>query len=741
MGNKVTKPSAATGQKVSMSKVSNKLPNPKAISDVLKNNSGGSNPISPRDKNETSKSNAFVTKKSIVDTRIQNKKQKIVVKTKPKETKEKSEVDILQIVKVNNYDYDDYDMINNCIVKHFFMRILDKEARNEIIKEMTLCKVDKGQTIFKQGSIGNFFYIVKEGELQLYINDVFIKNLYEGDNFGELALLHGANRSGAVTAKIDCLLYCLERRNFRKIVEHIKQMNYEENKKFINSIGILTNIEPDSKSNLASNLIKEHHEAGKFIVKEGEIGNCLYIIKEGQVGCSTDGKCIRLLEKGDHFGEMSILLDSVRTMDVIAKTNCEVFCITVDTIKSVAGERYKDVLYLNFIKMAIGKSKFFNKINMKLIENAYECFSFQNYANNDKIVKAGTAISAKIIVVIQGNIFNKKINQLVAKAGDILYEEQVAGLSRDVVSHDLVAEPDCLLAHALTENFIKYMGGSSSFKDIIKKSNCLDSIGKIPLFKNFPQSKLDTLSSIITVQKIENGKKIITQGEVNDKFYIIKSGKVDIYINSGYVRTLNVFESFGERALFFSEPRTATAQANGTVELYVLLSQDFNKILEDNLSDHLKNRLHLQDNSIELKDLDYIKDLGAGSFGTVCLVRSRKTKYEYAIKSMSRKQIDHEQLHGNIDLEKKILLQIDHPFIVKLVKTLKTDKHIYFLMEYVRGKELYEVIRDIGLLSKFQTQFFSGSIMQAVNYLHERKYIYRDIKPENVMVSINVRNT
>ena len=152
----------------------------------------------------------------------------------------------------------------------------------------------------------------------------------------------------------------------------------------------------------------------------------------------------------------------------------------------------------------------------------------------------------------------------------------------------------------------------------------------------------------------------------------------------------------------------------------------------------MKNRLYLQDSSIELKDLDYVSNLGSGSFGMVSLVRSRKTKYEYAIKSIIKKQIDYEQLHANLDLEKKILLRIDHPFIVKLVKTLKSEKHIFYLMEYIRGKELFDVIRDIGILSKYQTQFYGGALLLALNYLHERKYIYRDIKPENVMVALNV---
>ena len=75
------------------------------------------------------------------------------------------------------------------------MKDLDKQARKEIIKEMSLVSVQPKTYLFKQGGIGNYFYILKEGSIELISrNDSSKQKIKIGESFGELALLHGANR-------------------------------------------------------------------------------------------------------------------------------------------------------------------------------------------------------------------------------------------------------------------------------------------------------------------------------------------------------------------------------------------------------------------------------------------------------------------------------------------------------------------------------------------------------------------
>lgn len=66
------------------------------------------------------------------------------------------------------------------------------------------------------------------------------------------------------------MLWCMERRNFRKIIDHINSINFNENIQFINGIGLFTNLQKNLKTILARNLIKVYYEAKQVIVKEGD---------------------------------------------------------------------------------------------------------------------------------------------------------------------------------------------------------------------------------------------------------------------------------------------------------------------------------------------------------------------------------------------------------------------------------------------------------------------------------------
>ena len=664
--------------------------------------------------------------------KMKKKKEKISVMSKDKDDKNQ-EKKVLELIHEKNAEKDDYELIYNIISKHFFLQTLNNQAKNEIIISMSLYSLKAGKTLFTQGSVGNFWYIVHSGTLNRFMDDKLVSTINAGDSFGEHALMNNSPRSSTIVSVTDCKLWVLKRQVFRKILEFIFTLNYEQNKKFLEGINIP--LDSTIKSIMANNLIQEIYNAGQYIFKEGEFGSCMYIIKEGEVECIKGDKVIRILKQGDNFGQKALLEGAKRSLDVKAKTDCKIYSISSDFFQTQFGENFREQLYFSFISTAFVSSKHFNTINQKMISKTFQYFEFRSLKFDELVYPKKQKICDKLCVVLEGNIIDKKINKVEAKRYEILFEEQLVQGSDEIIKHDLLAEPDCILAEIDYNKFKELIGGD--IKTAQTKSNQLNSFGNISLFRILSDEKIEFLQNNLKIEKFQNGKKIINQGDVGDKLFIIKNGRVDFFVNSRYIRSLNDGEDFGAKSLILSsDKRTATAIANGEVECYTLTAKVFKSILEPNLYEYFTNKFALEDNTIELKDLDNIKELGSGNFGSVNLVRNKKNKQFYAIKALDLDQIKKEGLETCVELEKNVLLKTDHPFIMKMVKYLKNESYIFFINEYIKGKELWDVIRDIGLLNKEQTQFYIASMLLAINHLHKKKIIYRDIKPENVMVNV-----
>lgn len=196
---------------------------------------------------------------------------------------------------------------------------------------------------------------------------------------------------------------------------------------------------------------------------------------------------------------------------------------------------------------------------------------------------------------------------------------------------------------------------------------------------------------------------------------------------------------FGERALIKHELRTASVVAGEDVACLVLHQEDFLRVIDESITPLLMQRLDLQDDSVTLPQLVLIKELGKGMFGAVYMVVHRTKGTLYALKTVSRRKIKAYDLYCSVRLERQVMLELDHVFIAKLVKTFKDAVRVYFLMELVNGMDLFDVIRKIGtphsgLLKECECKFYTCNLLLALEHLHERSIVYRDLKPENVVV-------
>jgi len=138
-----------------------------------------------------------------------------------------------------------------------------------------------------------------------------------------------------------------------------------------------------------------------------------------------------------------------------------------------------------------------------------------------------------------------------------------------------------------------------------------------------------------------------------------------------------------------------------------------------------------------IKDLscfDSIKVIGKGSFGKVILVRNKQDRQLLALKCIKKQSIINNKNIENIKKEKKILENVDKPFIIKLRFTFQNNIKIFMAFEYYNGGEVFFHLQKHRRFSETLAKFYAAEIYIALKYLHSKKIVYRDLKPENIIL-------
>ena len=135
-----------------------------------------------------------------------------------------------------------------------------------------------------------------------------------------------------------------------------------------------------------------------------------------------------------------------------------------------------------------------------------------------------------------------------------------------------------------------------------------------------------------------------------------------------------------------------------------------------------------------ISDYDILCDLGNGSYGKIILARNKYEGKKCAIKAIKKALLDQFDKQYEIYVERYCLSRLNHPNIIKFSKAFHDKKHLFFVLEYCKNKDLGKLIQNVGTLSYKLAQYYAAEILSAISYMNKLGIYHRDLKPENIGV-------
>lgn len=137
---------------------------------------------------------------------------------------------------------------------------------------------------------------------------------------------------------------------------------------------------------------------------------------------------------------------------------------------------------------------------------------------------------------------------------------------------------------------------------------------------------------------------------------------------------------------------------------------------------------------ISLDDFKLLKVIGRGSFGKVYLVRKKDDGLPYAMKILRKDQLIKKNLLVKTQAERDILEKIKNPYIVGLHYAFQSETKLYFFIDFLNGGEMFTYLRKERQFSERRAKIYAAEMVDAIGCLHQNNIIYRDLKPENVLL-------
>lgn len=516
--------------------------------------------------------------------------------------------------------------------------------------------------------------------------------------------------------------------------------------------------------------IKTGHE----IIRQGDKGDNFYVVESGDFDIVVNGTKVATRGAGDYFGELALMYNAPRAASVVASTPANLFALDRQTFRHMVASSREDQVAA--VLRGLRDVPLLKSLTDEQVERVAEAVQIIDFKAGDTIIRKGEAGSKAqtFYMVRSGSVIctdigagDKKLDDVTLGPGTYFGERAL--LMDEPRAANVTATEKTVCMTLNRRAFINLMG---PLQEVLDNNLNLRVLSSVPMFGKLSHREKDKVVAAFKAFRLAKGKSLASAGAPLSGFYVVKSGVVVVSDSGSEVERIKAGGYFGQAALrastrsphdyaaaeadtevFHIDKATFEATVGATMaEVEARAEAD---VAAANAKDDASSAAAsgsgssssssssangvpvppMQD-SIAFEDLEVLRTLGAGTFGRVKLVRHRPTGNAYALKMLQKAQIVAYGQQKNILNERNVMVQVSHPFVLKLFATFKDTNCLYMLLELVQGGELFSLLanQETGYLESASAKFYAACTISGLAALHSKNILYRDLKPENLLI-------
>lgn len=474
----------------------------------------------------------------------------------------------------------------------------------------------------------------------------------------------------------------------------------------------------------------------QMIFKQNDDGHYFFIIHKGEVEIIVDNVPVRVMGPYESFGDFALLYNAPRSGS--ARCLIDTFMWTIE--RSLFRGLLNSLKTKEFNQNAelLKQVSVFNQLkDAQLIQLGKEMI-LERYRSGQVIVKQGEDALA-FFLIKSGRVNIKRNEKLLATFTEGAYFGENAFCQKIAKRNaSVIAETQVECYSISRSSLFEILGGEIA--TVISKNQLRDVLSKHQYLKNLTNEQLEYLMQNLKTVMFEEQSVIFNKNTCYDKLVIVLQGFI---INSKFkdVNIIGVTELLdGKTGYEFSDDIVISAHSKVceiSYQSFISLFGSLATLLERNerFKSYMVKTTDEKNYEVDFESVNLIDVLGEGGYGTVYLV-------EHEGKLLAMKAIHKSNVSTLVEIkllntEKEIMKLVRFPLIVELEFSFKLNNFIFFFSEYIEGMKFNEAIIEMDLLSPSQSQFYVVQIVLMLEYLHGLSIIYRDLKPENVMIQKN----